>query len=324
MKRTLKNHMNFHHYEICDKNGGWLSKVCPTGSLFWSPVRCCIPLSSFPSQDNCIVEEGDVASTASHQHENTSTNGQEPHSNEQTSALTTEQDRISKEKSPSANKQKGGHFGGGSLSSETELNDVVNVNKPSVKNQREIPKRNASSAKQKKLEKLIPKKTNLGLKLRAGRNKGHESNPFTTPTDNNILSAKSDAEETMDLVYDESGRKSDEREKSESAEESGVSKEKSSAYDTKLGMESDSIATPANYDNLGNKNTAEETVDIVPDESVGGSDEISRSELIDGGKIGILGGESQIKTNNLLSEEGEYYENAFLKELQRLETLRTQ
>ena len=51
-KRRNSKIINFHFYEIC-KDGIWQQAECERGSLFWSLLSCCIPISKYPSSKAC-------------------------------------------------------------------------------------------------------------------------------------------------------------------------------------------------------------------------------------------------------------------------------
>ena len=53
-RRIQRTHIIFDLYEVC-RNGDWVKETCESTALFWTILSCCIPLSKYPAQRNCIA-----------------------------------------------------------------------------------------------------------------------------------------------------------------------------------------------------------------------------------------------------------------------------
>ncbi len=56
VKLVDKTKMSFSTYLTCH-NGAMVESHCPSRSMFWFAIQCCVPLSKYPSKSNCLAEE---------------------------------------------------------------------------------------------------------------------------------------------------------------------------------------------------------------------------------------------------------------------------
>ena len=50
---AIEANAGFKKYSSCHQ-GQRKVKKCPNGSIFYFAIQCCVPISKFPCQDNCL------------------------------------------------------------------------------------------------------------------------------------------------------------------------------------------------------------------------------------------------------------------------------